>query len=273
MEKPRFSPSSAAVVIVNYQTMELTQAAVSSTLSEPEVVDVVVVDNASDDGSAEALRQAFTDTRVRVVDSGWNRGFGPAVNFAAAMCDAPLLLILNSDAAIGPGSLGLMAAALLTDEGIGLIAPSVYHSDGHSLQGGTYGRLPTRRDMLVSNGWVRTGSAGDRSSGAAPGWVSGVAMLLRRVDFLGVGGFDEAFTMYLEDVDLCRRLAAAGKAVRREPLAVVIHHGGKSWRSRRDQTRRFHESKLRYFEKLGASRIELWGIRLVGRIRLALTRP
>ena len=97
-------------------------------------------------------------------------------------------------------------------------------------------------------------------------------MLLRRADFLSVGGFDERFTMYLEDVDLCRRLRETGKSVRREPLATAVHRGGKSWQSRREQRRRFHESRLRYFERMGVTRFELRCVRVTGIIRTGLTR-
>jgi N-acetylglucosaminyl-diphospho-decaprenol L-rhamnosyltransferase len=265
--------AATSVVIVNYRTADLTCAAVASALDEPETGEVVVVDNASGDGSADHIRATFAgEPRVRVVDSDRNRGFGAGVNLALAGCRLPLVLILNSDATLVAGSLGRLAATLAADDAVGLVAPAVYLSDGRTLQPGTYGRLPERRDIVSSGGWVSTRTEG--SAGAdelTPGWVSGVAMLVRRADLLAVGGFDESFTMYLEDVDLCRRLAMAGKSVRREPAAAVVHHGGKSWRSPREQVRRFHQSKLRYFEKLGVTPAERWCIRVVGVIRAATT--
>jgi GT2 family glycosyltransferase len=260
-----------AVVIVNYRTMYLTRDAVASVLGEPEVSQVCVVDNASGDGSAAHLRQSFVDERFQVVESDWNRGFGPAVNVGAAACQAPLLFILNSDATLVPRSLGRLARALIADEGIGVVAPAVYNPDGRTLQPGTYGRLPRRPDILLSNGWVSQ-RADNRGDAKAPGWVSGVAMLVRRADFLALGGFDERFTMYMEDVDLCRRMHALGRSILREPEAAVLHHGGRSWRSSRDQRRRFHESKLRYFEKLGASRFELRCVRIAGLLRTNTVR-
>ena len=260
-----------AVVVVNYRTKELTAEAVASVLPEPEVEEVVVVDNASGDGSVEYLRSCFDDPRVRVVASDHNRGFGPAVNLASAECRAPLLFVLNSDATLVRGSLGRLCAVLEADGTVGVVAPAVYEADGRTLQPGAYGRLPSRRDVLLSNGWVRR-RADDPRLATEPGWVSGVAMLLRRADFLALGGFDESFAMYLEDVDLCRRLRETGKSVRREPSAGVLHHGGRSWQSVRDQRRRFHAGKLRYFEKLGAGRLALGCVRLVGRVRTAMER-
>lgn len=256
-----------SVVIVNYRTMELTRQAVASVLLEPEVTEVVVVDNASGDGSAAFLRAAFGDERVRVVESETNVGFGPAVNLAAADCATPLLFILNSDATLAPGSLGRLVLALTADESVGAVGPAVYLPDGH-LQPGTYGRLPRRSDLFRSTGWAGTAS-GEDGLDRAPGWISGVAILLRTADFQTLGGFDPAFGMYLEDVDLCRRLGELGKRVIREPSAAVTHRVGKSWRSARDRTRSFHASKLRYFQALGAGPIELGWIRALGAIRTA----
>jgi GT2 family glycosyltransferase len=157
------------------------------------------------------------------------------------------------------------------DDGTGIVAPAIYRADGTTPQPGVYGRLPMRRDVILSSGWVHKRTDDPRHA-AAPGWVSGVAMLLRRDDFLALGGFDESFTMYLEDVDLCRRMQETGKSVRRVPEAGVVHQGGGSWRSRREQRRRFHESKLRYFQKVGAGRLELACVRLAGMVRTAAAR-
>ena len=234
-------------------------------LDEPSLREVVVVDSASGDGSVDYLRQAFSDGRVRVIESPSNRGFGAAVNLGVRECEADLLLILNSDATVSPGSLPRLVDLLLSDPSVGVVAPAVYGPDGR-LQPGAYGRLPRRRDLFSSRGWVRR-DADDPRQSVSPGWISGVAMLLRREDFVGLGGFDERFTMYLEDVDLCRRLRAAGRSVRREPAAAVVHRGGQSWASGHDQRARFHESKLRYFETLGSTRFELGCVRLAARLR------
>ncbi len=268
---PRDTVTGVAVVVVSYRTKELTGHAVASVLPEPEVEEVVVVDNASGDGSVEHLRTSFDDPRVRVVASDHNRGFGPAVNLAAAECGAPLLFVLNSDAILLPGSLGRLVAVLEADGTVGVVAPAVYEPDGQTLQPRAYGRLPTRGDIILGNGWARA-RPDDARLATAPGWVSGVAMLLRLADFLALGGFDESFPMYLEDVDLCRRLRETGKSVRREPSAAVLHHGGRSWQSGREQRARFHASKLRYYQKLGAGRLALGWVRLLGSVRTAVAR-
>ncbi len=257
------------MVIVNYRTAELTTAAARSVLAEDDVGEVVVVDNASGDGSAATLREALgDDPRARVVGSPRNGGFGAGVNLGVAACAAPFLFILNSDATVRPGSVGRLVTALAADGSLGILAPEVVLADGVTPQPQAFGRLPRRWELVVP-GW-RTAHGGRRADALRPEWVSGVAMVLRTADFLALGGFDEAFEMYFEDLDLCRRVMARGQAVGRLPAAQVVHGGGQSWRSARDQKRRYHESRLTYARKVGARPVELRLIRATGRLRVAL---
>lgn len=257
---------SVAAIIVNYRTKGLTRAAAASVLVQPEVAEVVVVDNGSGDGSAGYLRDHLTDPRVKVVEAGHNRGFGQGVNLGAASSCAPLLLVLNSDATVMAGSVGLLVEALTADDGVGVVAPAIYAPDGRTLQPTAYGRLPRRGDILLGR-WSRS-----PSDETAPEWVSGVAMMVRRADFDGVGGFDQRFEMYFEDLDLCRRLRDGGKVARRQASATVVHIGGKSWQSRTDQRECFQRSKVTYFQKIGATPLELQYVRVVKRVRTGLAR-
>lgn len=259
-----------AAVIVNFRTPELTRAAVQSVLSEPGVDEVIVVDNGSADGSAEFLERTFAANPVRIIRSDTNRGYGPGANIGVAETRAPLVLLMNSDATLVPGSLEPMRAELLGDDRLGVVAPAVYGPDGVTLQPRSYGRLPRRREVLFRAWSAKVGRStpADRD----PEWVSGVAMLLRRADFVRVGGFDERFTMYFEDLDLCLRLRTEGGLARRVPSAGVVHMGGRSWQVPSDQIRCFHESKLKYFEKVGAAALDLRCLRVLGRVRTTFAR-
>lgn len=234
-------------------------------LSEPDVHEVVIVDNSSGDGSADLLRQAFDDTRVRLVESSTNLGFGRGVNLGVEHSTAPLSLILNSDTTLTPGSLGVLIETLLSDDSVGVVAPAVYGPDGRTPQWGAFGALPNRVQIILGR-WPP-------ASGRAPlGWVSGVAMLLRRPQFVSIGGFDADFDMYFEDIDLCRRLGEFGKDVRRQTAASVVHGIGMSWGSKSEQVRKFHQSKLVYLEKVGATRLELRSARLIAWARASTGR-
>ncbi|HEX2272388.1 MAG TPA: glycosyltransferase family 2 protein [Acidimicrobiales bacterium] len=245
-----------AVVIVNFRTPELTLEAACSVASEPEVAEIVVVDNGSGDGSAQTLRSHLADPRAVVVESSTNLGFGRGLNLGVRSSTSPLVLALNSDAMLQRGSLRLLRRTLLADESIGVVAPAVYGAGRSELQGAAHGVFPTLRAILL-----RTNVNPPET--LWPDWVSGVAMLMRRSDFAAVGGFDPDFTMYLEDVDLCRRFRAAGKQVRRELSAAVVHVGGGSWSSSNDQFGQAHRSRTLYFRKAGVSPAERLAVQVI----------
>jgi N-acetylglucosaminyl-diphospho-decaprenol L-rhamnosyltransferase len=250
-----------AVVIVNFRTKELTADAVRSVLGDPLVSEVVVVDNGSGDGSAEYVREALAG--VAVIESPENIGFGRGVNLGVEATSAPFLFLLNSDAAARPGTVAALRR-VLDDPTVGVVAPAVYQADGRTLQPDAHGPLPAPRARLRTTG----GTPDDLE----PGWVSGVAMMLRREDFTALGGFDPDFAMYLEDVDLCRRLRAAGQRVVRQPAGAVVHRGGGSATGGLARADQFHRSKAVYLRKAGAGRIQLAGAAVLRAARLAVER-
>lgn len=233
-----------AVVIVNFRTSDLTAAAVRSVLDEPDVGEIVVVDNASGDGSPHRLRSELTAKGVRVVEADRNLGFGQGVNLGVRHSTAPLLFLLNSDAELCPGALSILRRTLLEDESIAVVAPAVYRSEGPELQPAAYGVFPTLRTVLR-----RTNHNPPET--LWPDWVSGAAMLVRRSEFEAVGGFDPDLWMYLEDVDLCRRLRDRGGRVRRELAAGVVHRTGGSATSWSEAMRHAQASRVVYARKSG----------------------
>lgn len=239
------NPGTAAV-IVNYRTKELTCEAARSVMDEPGVQEIVLVDNASSDGSVELLRSTFDDLRVTVVESAENVGFGQGVNLGVSRSRSPLLLFLNSDAVVVPGSVERLSRTLLADESTGLVAPAVYDIRTGDLQKAAYGVFPTLGTIIrrVNHHPPET---------IWPDWVSGAAMLIRRCDFESVGGFDPDFVMYLEDVDLCRRLHAAGRKVRRDLTAGVEHRVAQSWDDKARPMADARASRVVYASKAGLS--------------------
>ena len=253
----------ASAVIVNYRTMEFTCEAAASVLMETGVREVVIVDNASHDGSADFLKRELADPRVQVVSSPQNVGFGRGVNLGVHYCTAPLLLVLNSDAKLVAGSLVSLARTLVASESVAVVAPAVYTAETGDLQRVAYGVFPTVRSIIR-----RTNL--NPPDTLFPDWVSGVAMLMRRSDFQSIGGFDPDFQMYLEDVDLCRRFRQAGKEIRRDVTAAVIHAGAKSWSSSSSAFQEAQKSRVLYFRKAGfglPSRVVVRAIRLGHLIR------
>lgn len=239
-----------AAVIVNFRTPEFTAAAARSALAEGASA-VVVVDNASGDGSVAHLRRELADPRVQVVANDRNAGYGAGVNLGmAAAPELPWVLVINSDAELVPGSLAALVDEIEGHPGVAAVAPLVREADG-GLQADAYGRFYSL--------WTLLTRANRRPADVdEPDWISGVAMLFRRRAFDQVGGFDPAFTMYLEDVDLCRRLRAAGWRVRRCRQAAVVHQVGASFDASGGPGRRdawYHQSLLLTLERAGASRL------------------
>jgi len=249
---------------VNFRTKELTVAAAVSALQEPEVGQVIVVDNASGDGSPDFLRATLPASTVRIIEATANLGFGRANNLAMTEVQSDLVLLLNSDATLVPGAVSTLATALVRDSSVGLVAPAVLEADGRTLQPGAHGRFP----RLIESPFRGTAA----QDATVVDWASGVAMMLRTQDYLDVGGFDEDFDMYLEDVDLCRRLGDQGKVVLRVPAAKVVHLGGQSWLSSVDKRGNYHRSKIIYFRKAGSGPAQVALLQLQRALRVAISR-
>jgi len=183
----------------------------------------VVVDNASTDGSADAVRTGFP--WVALVTRERRSGFGANHNAALEMARSRYVLLVNDDARIFPDSVRRLVAYAEAHPRAAAVAPAVVGLDGRrqqtawtrltpwnaALQAVTLGRL----------GWVRSNARRPRRVGRA----SGCVLLLRSAALDRVGGFDERFFMYAEDADLCRRLEDAGYEVRFLPYAVATHRG------------------------------------------------
>jgi N-acetylglucosaminyl-diphospho-decaprenol L-rhamnosyltransferase len=222
-----------SAVIVNYKARDYLLRCVAS-LRADGVQEIVVVDNDSDDGSQAAL--AAVDAAA-FVPSGANLGFGSAANIGAAATSGRLLLIMNPDAVVVPGAVPALAAALDADGGLAVVGPRVENPDGTCYPSAR--RFPAL-GVAVGHaflGLVRPDNRFtrrykmldvDRNLAADVDWVSGTCMLARRSAFEAVGGFDEAYFMYVEDVDLCWRLHRAGWRVGYEPGARVVHKVGAS---------------------------------------------
>jgi len=246
------------VIVVHYKTQECTERAIASALPEECLRRVIVVDNHSGDGSCEHLQRRFAAAPVTFLPQNENLGFGTACNRGARLARGDFLFFLNSDALVQPSCLALLRAKLEQRPDIGLEAPDVYRADGETLQSDAQGIFPTAGRILAR----RTRTV---LTTVEPDWVSAVAVMARRVEYLQLGGFSERLFLYYEDVDLCRRYRRSGKTVVREPAARVIHLGGQSLRSSRERKRLYYTSQDRYLELNGTPWV---GRQLVKLLRL-----
>jgi N-acetylglucosaminyl-diphospho-decaprenol L-rhamnosyltransferase len=262
--RPRLS-----VLVVSYNVAPLLRECLAS-LAEAD--EVVVVDNASSDGSTEMVRREFPG--VTLVASRENRGFSAAVNVAAGAATGDLLLLLNPDAAVAPGVLGAMRAALGRRPDAAAIGFRQVDSRGAFQL--SFGPPPSLVLELIRMIVQRRLDAGDRrlarlvdrlvSRPVKVPWVSGSAFLVRRAAFEAVGGFDEAFFLYFEDIDFCLRLRKEVGSVYYVPEPSVLHHRGRSAAGDPAEAgRAYRRSQLLYWRRYrgdGVARLIQWYQRL-----------
>ena len=247
-----------SVVVVNYNAGDyLRRCLASLEASAGEVrFEVVVVDNASSDGSA---RHVGDHASARLVANPDNRGFARAANQGIAGTSAPFVLLLNPDAEIVGGTLEALVKVADDRPRAGAIGASVRNPDG-TLQPSAR-KVPGLAEslghaflgpFLPNNRFTRayTIADWDRRSEREVEWVSGSAMLLRREALDDVGAFDEGYFMYVEDVDLCTRLRRGGWSVLFSPELEVVHQIGISTKGQSRRMAHEHSSSIyRYFVK------------------------
>ncbi|MDQ3808734.1 MAG: glycosyltransferase family 2 protein [Chloroflexota bacterium] len=240
------------MLIVSYNTRDLLLDAVASVLCEPEV-EVVVVDNASRDGSAAAVAERFPS--VRLIASPRNLGFAAGTNLAARQARGRHLLLLNPDAALTPGALDRLLAVFERHPRVGAAGPALVYGDGRA-QPSAF-RFPDLSQVVLDLFPVpRLMDSPLNGRLSRPGRAQcidhplGACMLIGRAAWDDVGPLDEGYFMYLEEVDWCRRAAARGWRTWYEPAARAVHHAGSATRQRSDAM--FEElwrSRLRYYQR------------------------
>lgn len=246
-----------SVLIVSWNTRKLLDRCLSSVFETTCNIDteVIVVDNASSDGSAEMVCSTYPS--VRLISNDSNTGFARANNQAIGHSSGKHILLLNPDTICLKGSLEKLVQFLRANPGAGVVAPLVLNPDG-SLQH-SWARFPTLfleamgnldRRVLSQQANPKTPDE-TRSLGQFPvDWIGGACFMARRSAIDEVGPLDEDLFMYCEETDWCLRFASAGWQAWVEPDAQIIHLGGQSSRQVPFETRRrLAASKLSLFSK------------------------
>ncbi|MBC7224061.1 MAG: glycosyltransferase family 2 protein, partial [Anaerolineae bacterium] len=249
-----------SVIVVNWNTRDLLRECLASVVAQVGEValELLVVDNASTDGSAQMVPQEFP--QARLWENAENRGFAAANNQAIAQARGRYLFLLNSDAALRPGALRALAGFLDAHPEAAVAGPLVLNPDG-TVQASCF-RFPTAWDVFCEMSFLtalfprspffnRRGMGGfDRRTVREVDWVLGAAMAVRREWAERVGGLDEGYFMYVEEMDWCRRIREAGGRVFFFPRAEVVHHGGVSRaRAKAAILPRAFASRFRYYER------------------------
>ncbi len=225
-----------AVVTVTYSPgphLERFLASLSMATERP--VTVLLADNGSTDGTPQAAVERYPN--VRLIDMGANLGYGTAVNRAVAQLDDDdWMIVANPDVQWGPGSIDALLSAAVRWPRAGALGPLVRDPDGSVYPSARHLPSLVRGSMHAVLGpfWKRNPwTTAYRQERFEPterpvGWLSGSCLLVRRSAFSQIGGFDERYFMYMEDVDLGDRLGKAGWLSVYVPSAEVLHHKGHS---------------------------------------------
>jgi N-acetylglucosaminyl-diphospho-decaprenol L-rhamnosyltransferase len=227
-----------AAVVVNYEAGPVLERCVRSLLCDTSTggpPDVVVVDNGSSDGSLAPVERTMPE--VHVVRPDANLGYARAANLGSAATTAAVLAVCNPDVEVAPGTAAAILARFAAEPELAAVGPTIRNPDGSIYPSAR--SVPRLRDAaghgLLGLVW-RTNpfTRRYRQLDADPArprdvdWVSGAAIWLRRDAIDDVGGWDEGYFMYVEDVDLCWRLRRAGWRVAYEPGGEVVHLQGRS---------------------------------------------
>ncbi|MCS6834620.1 MAG: glycosyltransferase family 2 protein [Anaerolineae bacterium] len=220
-------------------------------------LEVIVVDSASQDDTVARVRQRFP--QVRLLSQTENVGFTRGSNLGLAQARGRALFLLNPDTLIIGEAISLMLAHLDTHPQVGIVGPHTLNGDGSTQSSRRC--FPTRRIAFFESTWLQSlapqrwlddytlAQADDRAT-LDVDWVQGSALMLRRAVYEQIGGLDEAYVMYYEELDFCKRAKDAGWRVVYLGQAQIIHHGGaSSEQSGAWKHIHFQRSKLRYFRK------------------------
>jgi GT2 family glycosyltransferase len=217
--------------------------------------EVVVVDNASTDGSAAAARAC---EGVRVIESPTNRGFAAANNIGIRASGGANLLLLNSDTLVPPGAIDTMLGELDRHPDVAVVGPRLVDSLGRVEL--SFGRMITPLNELRQKRLLQGYQRGNADSvqrvesmtrrEQRPDWVSGACLMVRRHDAEAVGLLDERFFMYTEDVDFCASIRARGRGVLFTPAVEIVHLRGRSAASAPGATyAAYRRSQLAFYRK------------------------
>lgn len=247
-----------SIIIVSYNSKDDLDACLASvTLSPPQVDhEIVVVDNASPDGTAAYIRGRWPG--VRLIDAGGNLGFARANNLGVRQTAGELVLLLNPDTVVPPGALDALVGELDTRPEVAVAGPRIV--DGRGRAELSFGPMISplgelRQKVLVSGsdrGIAPVRALVERMTRRTRrvDWVTGACLLIRRADLEAVGLLDERFFMYAEDVDLCASVRARGRGVLFAAGVQIVHFRGRSVASAPGPTEQAHRlSQVAFYQK------------------------
>jgi GT2 family glycosyltransferase len=271
------APTALSIVIVSYNARVDLEACLDSLAAAPPATphEVIVVDNASTDGSAEAVEPRVPG--VQLVRLERNVGFAAGNNAGIRRSSGELVLLLNSDTIVAPGAIDALVDRLRASPSAGAAGPRLVDGSGRAEL--SFGRMLSplaelKRKTLVAlrhrgvgtiERWIERATRREQ----LVDWVSGAALLVYRRDAEAVGLLDERFFLYTEDVDFCAALRARGRQILFAPAAEITHLRGRSRASApAEMQAAYRRSQIAFYEKHHPGWVSAlrWYLRLKGQL-------
>lgn len=257
---------SVSAIVVSYRTGPVLFDCLHALLADPDIAEVVVVDNGNSADVLARLDALAAGGRLKVVGEGVNRGFAEGVNLGAKTATGERLLIINPDAVLRRGSIAALEAALGAEPAI--VGGRIFGADGVEQRGcrrrkltlasaaGTF--LGLSRAPVLGRWLVDINRSGEPPPDGAVAMeaVSGALMYLTREGFGYLSGFDEGYFLHVEDLDICRRAEMEGGSVMYAPDAGAYHYGATSDVAGVVVERHKAAGLKRYFAKFASSPVE-----------------
>ncbi len=218
--------------------------------------EVIIIDNASPLPLPEQIQ---SDKKLHIIQNTENKGYGPALNQGAQIARGDYLALVNPDTLFLKNSLNLMIEALELDTSIGIIGPQFLNDKKQVSQTGNgFPMIPEAlfafsflRKIFPHNRYVKRYflTDFDRTKETEIPVICGACMLIKKLTFEKIQGFDEQFFLYFEESDLCYKVKKTGLRILYYPKAQVIHLGGKSSSNKKFIQRNFEKSRYKFFKK------------------------
>ena len=236
-----------SIIIVSFNARADLERCLESLRAAPPAAshEILVVDNGSTDGSAEAARRC---AGIRVIETGSNLGFARANNVGIRATSGANLLLLNSDTIVPAGAIDRLMAEFSRDPDVAVVGPRLVDASGHAEL--SFGRMIGPFNELRQQ-WRAHGSVEALTRRRQyPDWVSGACLLVRRTDAEAAGLLDERYFMYAEDVDFCAAIRARGRRILFTPEVEIVHLRGRSAATAPDDTYgAYRQSQVAFYRK------------------------
>ena len=248
-------PTLSIIIVSHNARQHLTRCLESIYLAPPATLrEIVLVDNASTDGTVSCVRERWPE--VQVIDAGSNVGFGAANNLGIRHSTGELLLLLNGDTVVPAGAIDRLVVDLRAHDEVAVAGPRIVDGEGRPEL--SFGSMVGPLSELRQTSLARTRGLAiverhvDRLTRTPRrvDWVSGACLLVRRTDAEAAGLFDERYFLYFEDVDFCAAIRKLGRQVRFSPGAEIVHARGASGRTAPEvAAQAYRRSQLAFYAK------------------------